>query len=121
MSDFKDLQIWQKSIEVFKTAVSDVSKFPKNRIAFNISDQFLRSVGSMSSNIAEGYGRGSDRELQRFCIIARGSLDESRDWVYKIAILGYINKQCMQEYDEKFIEIRKMINAFLSKVRKRIK
>ena len=121
MRDFKDLLIWQKSVEVFKMVVSDVENFPKHRVAYNISDQFLRSVGSMSANIAEGYGRGSEKELQRFCIIARGSLDESRDWIYKIAILGYINKKRVQEYDEKFIEIRKMINAFISQVRKRIK
>lgn len=121
MRDFKDLQIWQKSVEIYKMTVDDAHKFPRNRIAYNIFDQFLRSLGSISANIAEGFGRGSDRELQRFCIIARGSIDESRDWIYKINELRYLKVERVQEYDEKFIEIRKMLNVFISKVRVRIK
>lgn len=42
MRDFKDLLIWQKSVEVFKMVASDVEKFPKNRIAYNISDQSVQ-------------------------------------------------------------------------------
>lgn len=121
MRDFRDLQIWQKSIEVFKMIIIDAQKFPKNRIAYNIADQVLRSVSSISANIAEGYGRGSDKELQRYCIIARGSIDESRDWIYKVKLLGYINGDRAKEYDLKFLEIKKMLNVFISKVRQRIR
>lgn len=121
MKDFKDLQIWQKSTEIFKMMVLDAQNFPKHKIAYSIADQVLRSLGSISANIAEGYGRGGDRELQRFCFIARGSIDESRDWIYKLQLLGYISVERAEEYNKKLFEIRKMLNVFISKVRVRIK
>jgi len=121
MRDFKELQIWQKAIDIFKMMAKDAEKFPKHKIAYSISDQVIRSISSISANIAEGYGRGSDKELQRYCIIARGSIDESRDWIYKVELLGYINGDRAKEYDLKFLEIKKMLNVFISKVRQRIK
>lgn len=120
MKDFKDLLIWQKSIEVFKMTVADIKDFPKDRFSYSISNQFFRSISSISANIAEGYGRDGDQELHRFCQISKGSLDESKDWVYKLLILSYIKQERADEYELKLEELRRMLNSFMSQIRKRI-
>lgn len=118
--DFKDLQIWQKSIEIFKMIISDIKTLPQNRLSNSIADQVFRSIGSISANIAEGYGRDGDQELHRHCQIAKGSLDESKDWIYKLQILGYITQERSDEYDVRLDELRRMINCFMSHIRIRI-
>ena len=120
MASFKDLIIWQKSLELYKVISEKCQKFPQNRVAYNLMDQVLRSTGSMSANIAEGYGRGGDKEFIRYLIIAKGSLDETIDWLYKALALNYITKVELIALEEKLNDIRKMICVFISKIKKRI-
>jgi len=78
----------------------------------------LRSVSSISANIAEGYGRRG-KDYERFLTIARGSTTESEDWLMKMKDLGlmeeYIYKRIMGECEE----IIRMINGLLSSLRKK--
>jgi len=57
MKDFRDLIVWQKAMGLFEDVVKDAEKFPNTEVARIISNQVLRSVSSVSANIAEGYGR----------------------------------------------------------------
>ncbi|MEF8815702.1 MAG: four helix bundle protein [Salinibacter sp.] len=50
---------------------------------YSLADQLYRAVGSISSNIAEGYSRGTGKDRARFYEYALGSARESRDWYYK--------------------------------------
>lgn len=118
--DFTELKVWQEACEIFDIALKDIQKFPKNRIAYYISDQWLRSIGSISVNIAEGHGRGGDRELQRSLIIARGEMSESRDWLYKVLKLNYITLERVKEYETKYSYLSKMITNFIGEIRKRL-
>jgi four helix bundle protein len=49
----------------------------------SLSDQLYRAVGSISSNVAEGYSRGTGKDRARFYEYALGSARESRDWYFK--------------------------------------
>jgi four helix bundle protein len=60
--DFRELIVWQKAIELFKQTIKDVESFPDTRASKIIEDQILRSVSSVSANIAEGYGRRKGKE-----------------------------------------------------------
>ncbi|HWP91871.1 MAG TPA: four helix bundle protein [Thermodesulfobacteriota bacterium] len=117
IKSFNDLLVWQKAHRLFLEIVKLVEKLPKNRVAMVISDQILRSVSSISANIAEGYGRRG-KDYERFLTIARGSTTESEDWLIKLKDLGlmeeYIYKQIMGECEE----IIRMINGLLSSLRK---
>lgn len=101
--------------------VSDIQKFPRHRIAFSIADQWIRSVGSISSNIAEGYGRGTDREFQRSLIIVRGEIFEAFNWSIKVAKLKYISQKRLDDYEAKFDEISRILTVFIGEIRKRLK
>ncbi|MEW6189615.1 MAG: four helix bundle protein, partial [Actinomycetota bacterium] len=60
--------MWQKAHKLFLETVEDVNKFPKNKVADILAQQLLRSVSSISANIAEGFGKNKGKEFQRYSI-----------------------------------------------------
>ena len=87
--------------------------FPASE-AFNLVSQIQRSAVSVPSNIAEGKGRGSDKEFRQFLYIARGSLFELRTQLELARRLKYIdsNKQII----EKIVEVQSMLNTLIQKL-----
>ena len=67
-----------------------------------LGDQIRRAVVSVPSNIAEGFGRGSDSEFNRFLSIARGSLFEVKTQLQLASELGFLRleSELMQLIDE---------------------
>ncbi|MBL7159864.1 four helix bundle protein [Candidatus Microgenomates bacterium] len=63
---YKDLIIWQKADQLFHMVADDVNNWPNVRVAKAISYQVLSSAGSISTNIAEGYGRGGSKEFRQY-------------------------------------------------------
>ena len=75
MGTFKDLLAWQKSLTLAKKVYQVTGNFPTEE-RFGLVNQMRRCAVSIPSNIAEGYGRGSDKELLRFLYVALGSSNE---------------------------------------------
>ncbi len=63
-------------------AWADTSKLAKDRRTIGIADQLFRATGKISSNIGEGYSRGTGKDRSRFYDYAIGSTRESRDWYF---------------------------------------
>jgi four helix bundle protein len=61
----------------------DVTKLMQDKRTRGLSDQLYRAVGSISTNLAEGYSRGTGKDRARFYEYALGSARESRDWYHK--------------------------------------
>ncbi len=80
---FKDLIIWQKAQKVFEMVCEDIKAWPRNTISLSIAHQLIDSAGSISSNVAEGYGRGGPREFEQFLRFSRGSCAETDNWLFK--------------------------------------
>lgn len=118
---YKDLKIWQKVGLVFDMVCDDVAEWPSNRIANSIVFQLLDSTGSISANIAEGYGRGSPGEFEQFLRYARGSMAESDDWLYKALKRSIITEKRYDEYKVVFTELSKMIASFIWRLRSQSK
>ena len=72
MNSYRDLIVWQKSMNWVTLIYSLTAKFPENE-KFGLSSQVKRSAVSVSSNIAEGYGRNYRKDYSRFLQITRGS------------------------------------------------
>ena len=75
---FEDLQVWQRAIDL---AASVYTALEKSR-DFSLRDQIQRAAVSVSSNIAEGYERGTNPEFIRFLYYAKGSCGEVRSQLH---------------------------------------
>lgn len=115
---YKELKIWVIADHLFRMIIDDSTKFPRHSVAYAVSDQVVRSIASISANIAEGSGRGTINDLIRFLIIARGSLVESQNWIDKIEYLGYITKERSAQYDKEFKMLCYKINALIGSLRR---
>lgn len=60
---FTDLEVWRKSHELFLQVLFDLDALPNTRAAAILSDQSIRSLGSMGGNIAEGFNRSKAKYL----------------------------------------------------------
>lgn len=72
---YRDLDVWQKGLEIVDLVYKITRKFPQDE-RFGLSSQMQRSAVSISSNIAEGFGRQHRKEYQQFCHVALGSCAE---------------------------------------------
>ena len=75
MQNYKELIVWQKSMDLVAEIYKLVKFLPKEE-TYALSDQMRRAVVSIPSNIAEGYGRNSTRDYVKFLKTARGSCFE---------------------------------------------
>lgn len=74
---FEELPVWQKAMELAQM-VYDLTETERFKRSFSLRDQLERAALSVSNNIAEGFERGTTKELLAFLYIARGSAGEVR-------------------------------------------
>ena len=67
------------------------AQLPSNRVTWVIADQLLRSAGSISANIAEGFNAPTTKEYLRYLDTAKRSAHESENWLYKPRDLRLLN------------------------------
>lgn len=114
---YKDLIVWQKSMELVKEVYFLVKKLPKEE-TYSLSDQMRRAVISIPSNIAEGNGRKSQTEYARFLDIARGSQFEIETQLHICIMLNFLTEKDTQKAFDLIEEIGKMLNALIIKLGK---
>lgn len=109
-SDFRQLKVWQKAMDLTIEVYKLVKLLPREEL-YSLSDQMRRAVVSIPSNIAEGQGRQTDREYVRFLSVARGSLWELLTQIEICERLNYLAKDKTTKVRTLIIEISKMLNA----------
>jgi four helix bundle protein len=80
VSSYEDLTAYQQAVALADDLRARVADWP-SLDQWTLGVQLVRSADSVGANIAEGYGRLSDREQQRFLLIARGSAYETQHWI----------------------------------------
>ncbi len=113
----RDLKVWQESINLVKVVYDALLDFPTNE-QYALSAQLKRAVVSIPSNIAEGCGRESNKELYHFLNVASGSLAEVETQCYIAYTLGYISD--LSEIDEKMETVQKLLAGFRKHIKKEI-
>lgn len=86
---FEDLRIWQAAYALALQIYEVSASFPASEL-YGLTNQMRRSAASIAGNIAEGYGRFSRPEYMHFLYYARGSLMETRSYLYLARDLGYL-------------------------------
>lgn len=119
MIEFKSLKVWEMSHRITLDCYLETKKFPKEEV-YGLTQQIRRSSSSIPTNIAEGFGRSSDKELIRYLRIAMGSACELEYQMILAKDLGYISMEFHSEIDTKVIQIKKMLNAFINKINLRL-
>ena len=90
MRGYRDLETWQRAMELVKAVYVATRHFPKDE-TYGLTSQLRRAAVSIPSNIAEGRGRNSRKELHHFLGQARGSLAEVETQLEIAKILGYLD------------------------------
>ena len=110
---FKQLVVWQKSMELVRIVYGLSKAFPTDE-RYALTDQLRRAVVSIPSNIAEGNGRASNADYGHFLSIARGSLYETMTQLQVAEDLGYI-KSLDPQVSVLTSEIGRMLGSMLKK------
>jgi len=118
MNTHKDLIVWEKGIELVKNIYLFTDSFPKSE-QFGLIAQMRRCVISIPSNIAEGCGRNSDKELIYFLYIALGSSSELETLIIISVELNFLENEKATECLSLLNEIIKMITSLIKSVKTR--
>ena len=112
--NFRNLKVWQLSVD-FVTAIYQLTTLFPNDEKFGLSSQIKRSAVSIPSNIAEGSGRGSNKEFARFLSISLSSSYELETQLIVANQLKFLTESTTQEVTAKLHEIQKMIFSLYRK------
>jgi len=115
IKSYKDLMIWQRSIDLVELIYRITEDFPAKE-NFGLISQMRRAVISIPSNIAEGYGRQSTGSYSQFLSIARGSLFELETQIEICIRLKYFQKAESEKLLAVVTEISKMLSSLISKL-----
>jgi len=107
---FEKLRVWQKSKHLVKFVYRITSKFP-NEEKYGLTSQLRRAAVSVSSNIAEGSARKSQKEKRRFYNIAYGSLIEVLNQLLIAQELDYLNGEKIKIIRSNISEISWMLTS----------
>lgn len=111
MHNFKELKKWQKGRALVKEIFLLTQNFPKEE-QFILVVQMRRASVSIPANIAEGSGRGSNKDFSRFIDIAMGSAFELESLIYIGYDLDYYDEKVLNLTVGKIQEIQKMLFHF---------
>ena len=116
MRNYKELKIWQRAMQIGKETYAIVNTLPSVE-GYGLRSQMTRSAVSISSNIAEGSSRSSDKEFSRFLQIALGSCFELETQLILTKELGLVDIKKSDMLLESILEEQKMISGFLKKLK----
>ncbi|WP_420578160.1 four helix bundle protein [Ekhidna sp.] len=119
MRDFKNLEVWKEAHQIAKECYKVSSYFPQEE-KFGLTSQLRRSSLSIPTNLAEGCGRGSQKDLKRFCDIAMGSASEVEYLLFFINEIGILQYQDYKSLSESLITMKKRLNALIQKLKSNV-
>jgi four helix bundle protein len=115
---FTDLDIWRRSHELLLRLLFDLETLPSTRVTKILTDQSVRSLGSVGANIAEGFNRSKAKYLN--CLdIGLGEANETENWLYKLRDAKLLARDQANAHVVEIIQIQKMLSALHRSISKR--
>ena len=115
---YKDLEVWQAAMQLAVQVYRLTAVFSKDE-RYGLTSQMRRAAVSVASNIAEGKGRSSDKELIHFLCNSRGSLFEIETQLTIGEQLGYSTPEDCNAVRREIARIGQMLNGLMRSVRPR--
>jgi four helix bundle protein len=114
---FRDLTVWQRSMQLTVAIYRLTQEFPREEI-YGLTSQIRRAAVSLPSNIAEGHGRLNKGEYRQFLGIARASNFELQTQIEIARAIGIGNPRLLNEAEGLSHEVGKMLYAILDSTKK---
>lgn len=114
MSDFKELEVWQKAVDAVTSVYQMTTGFPESE-KFGLVNQLRRAAVSIPSNIAEGSARHHSKDFIHFLRIADGSAAEVETQLIIASRLGFIESD--DELISELVMIRRMLAGLIKSLR----
>ena len=115
--NFKELKVWQISRELVKNIYLATLEFPHEE-KYGLISQIRRASISVSSNIAEGSGRGTNKDFSRFLNISLGSAYELETQLILAFDLEIIKQQIFENILTQINEVQKMLHGLIRSLNK---
>ncbi len=115
INSYKDLIVWQKSIELVVAAYKITDNFPREEI-YGLTLQIRKSAVSIPSNIAEGRHRGTRKDFLHFLQIAYASGAELETQIEIAKRLLKTKSLDYSKIDSLLLEVMKMLNVMINKL-----
>lgn len=112
--NFRELIAWQKGMELTKRVYILTRDFPTYE-QYGLISQIQRAVASIPSNIAEGAGRATQKELVHFLSFALGSAYELETELLLAHNLNYIDAEQSKLINADVVEVQKLIYSLMKK------
>ncbi len=116
IKNYRDLIVWQKAMVLVNKVYKISTEFPEQE-KYALTSQLRRSVVSVPSNIAEGYGRRSSGDYIRFLNIAMGSLYEMQTQLEIALNQNYSKKEAFDILYEDSREVERMLSSLINKLK----
>jgi four helix bundle protein len=115
---YKDLEVWQKAMDLVVMCYQATKKFPKSEV-YGLASQLQRAAVSIAANIAEGRERKHSKEFIQHLSIGYSSLAELETHIEIAQRLDYIDSTKTRQLLEKTAEIGRMLNGLRKSIKKR--
>ena len=113
---FKDLVVWQRSVELTVEVYKLTSKFPESE-RFGLTNQMRRATVSIASNIAEGYGRATKGEYIQFLGHTRGSCSELETQIVIAKKIGFGLPENLDPAESLCNDVGRLLGALMKSIR----
>jgi four helix bundle protein len=107
MNNYKELKIWQKSVDLAVRIYGVTKDFPKEEV-YGLTSQLRRCAISVPSNIAEGAGRNTKKDFNKFLGISNGSTCELDTQLIIAQRINFIDALVLESLQSEITEIQKM-------------
>jgi four helix bundle protein len=112
MGSYRELEVWQKARKLATHVYRRTAKFPRFE-QFGLVPQMRRAAVSIACNIAEGHGRATSRERNRFLNIARGSLLELETQAFIAGDLEFLTERQTTIIVDAANELARQLNGLI--------
>lgn len=115
ISSYKELIVWQKSIDLVVAIYELTKKFPREEL-FALTSQMKKSAVSIPSNIAEGSKRGTKKDYRHFLFNAYGSGAELETQIIISQKLRFADDSNLVVVNKLLDEIMRMLNKMIQEL-----
>lgn len=115
IKSFEDLVAWKEGHSLVLEVYRVTTRYPTGE-RFELISQTRRAVASITSNIAEGFGRFHYNDKIRFYYQARGSATELLNHLILAKDLRYIDLEALNSFREKLLSVNRLIDGLIRSI-----